>query len=40
MSDALTPFRHQAFRLLFAGRLVSFVGNAIAPVALPLPCST
>ncbi len=34
MSDTLTPFRHTAFRLLFAGRLVSFIGNAIAPVAL------
>lgn len=33
MNDALAPFRHPAFRLLFTGRFVAFLGNAIAPVA-------
>nr|WP_062330526.1 MFS transporter [Herbidospora sakaeratensis] len=27
------PFRHHAFTLLFAGRFVAFLGNAVAPVA-------
>ncbi|MEP6697224.1 MAG: MFS transporter [Pseudonocardiales bacterium] len=30
----LRPFAHPAFRMLFAGRFVSFVGNAMAPIAL------
>ena len=30
----LGPLAHQEFRLLFVGRAVSFLGNAVAPVAL------
>lgn len=33
MTGALEPFRSAAFRYLFVGRLVSFLGTAIAPVA-------
>lgn len=32
--DALSPLAEREFRLLFVGRLVSFLGSAIAPVAL------
>jgi predicted MFS family arabinose efflux permease len=32
--EALAPLREREFRLLFAGRFVSFLGSAIAPVAL------
>ena len=31
---ALAPLREREFRLLFAGRVVSYVGNAIAPIAI------
>jgi MFS family permease len=31
---ALAPLRHREFRLLFAGRLTSLAGSAIAPIAL------
>lgn len=34
MKASLAPLREREFRLLFLGRGVSFVGNAIAPVAL------
>lgn len=34
MIIVLRPLRSPRFRLLFAGRLVSFVGNAFAPIAL------
>jgi predicted MFS family arabinose efflux permease len=34
MRDALAPLAEREFRLLFAGRLVSFLGSAVAPVAL------
>ena len=34
MNGALAPLRHRPFRLLFAGRFASFLGSAIAPVAL------
>lgn len=34
MRDALAPLRHREFRLLFAGRLTSLAGSAIAPIAL------
>ena len=33
MSGALEPFRSPAFRFLFVGRFVSYLGTAIAPVA-------
>jgi MFS family permease len=32
--DALAPLTHRDFRLLFAGRAISFAGTAMAPVAL------
>lgn len=32
--DALSPLSEREFRLLFFGRLVSFLGSAVAPVAL------
>jgi MFS family permease len=31
---ALAPLRHRPFRLLFAGRLASLAGSAVAPIAL------
>jgi predicted MFS family arabinose efflux permease len=34
VTTAVDPFRSAAFRYLFAGRFVSFLGNAIAPVAI------
>ena len=34
MRDALAPLAGRQFRLLFAGRLTSFLGSAVAPVAL------
>ncbi len=34
MREALAPLRHREFRLLFAGRVVSFAGSAMAPIAL------
>jgi predicted MFS family arabinose efflux permease len=34
VTTAVGPFRSAAFRYLFAGRFVSFLGNAIAPVAI------
>ena len=34
MNLALAPFRSAQFRLLFAGELISFLGTAVAPVAL------
>ncbi len=34
MNAALAPLRHREFRLLFAGRVVSFAGTAMAPIAL------
>lgn len=34
MRAALAPLRHREFRLLFAGRLTSLAGSAIAPIAL------
>ena len=34
MNLALSPFRYPQFRLLFAGELISFLGTAVAPVAL------
>ena len=34
MKGALAPLRHREFRLLFAGRLTSLAGSAIAPIAL------
>ena len=34
LRDALAPLALREFRLLFAGRLISFVGSAVAPVAL------
>jgi MFS family permease len=34
MRLALGPFRSRPFRLLFAGELVSFLGTAVAPIAL------
>lgn len=34
MRQALGPLRHREFRLLFAGRLTSLAGSAIAPIAL------
>jgi MFS family permease len=34
MREALAPLREREFRLLFAGRFVSFLGSAVAPVAL------
>lgn len=34
MNDTLAPLRHREFRLLFAGRVVSFAGSAMAPIAL------
>lgn len=34
MRDALSPLAEREFRLLFFGRLVSFLGTAVAPVAL------
>ena len=33
-SRSLEPFRHSAFRNLFCGRLASFIGNALAPIAI------
>ncbi len=33
-TGALSPLRHRPFRLLVAGRMVSVLGNAIAPIAL------
>ena len=35
MLGALTPLAAREFRLLFAGRVISYVGNAFAMVALP-----
>jgi hypothetical protein len=32
--DALAPLRAREFRLLFGARVISFLGNAMAPVAL------
>jgi MFS family permease len=34
MNLALAPFRNVQFRLLFAGELISFLGTAVAPIAL------
>jgi MFS family permease len=34
LTSALAPLRHREFRLLFGGRLVSFAGSAMAPIAL------
>jgi MFS family permease len=34
VSAALAPLRHRPFRLLFAGRLASLAGSAVAPIAL------
>ena len=34
MRAALAPLAHREFRLLFAGRVVSFAGTAMAPIAL------
>ena len=34
MTSALAPLREREFRLLFAGRVVSFAGSAMAPIAL------
>ncbi len=34
MTAALAPLRHRPFRLLFAGRLASLAGSAVAPIAL------
>ena len=34
MTSALAPLREREFRLLFAGRVVSFAGTAMAPIAL------
>lgn len=34
MRDALSPLAEREFRLLFSGRLVSFLGTAVAPIAL------
>jgi MFS family permease len=34
MNDALAPLRHTAFRHLAAGRTITMLGNAIAPIAL------
>jgi MFS family permease len=34
LRSALAPLRHRDFRLLFFGRVVSFAGSAMAPVAL------
>jgi MFS family permease len=34
MKEALAPFRSPQFRLLFGGELISFLGTAVAPVAL------
>jgi MFS family permease len=34
MSSALAPLRHAAFRRLAVGRLVTMLGNAVAPIAL------
>jgi hypothetical protein len=34
VTSALAPLRHREFRLLFLGRLVSFAGSAMAPIAL------
>ena len=34
LRSALAPLRHRNFRLLFFGRVVSFAGSAMAPVAL------
>lgn len=34
MTLALAPFRNRQFRLLFTGELISFLGSAVAPVAL------
>ena len=34
MRDALAPLGHRDFRLLFAGRLVSVAGSAMAPIAI------
>ena len=34
LRDALSPLAEREFRLLFVGRLVSFIGTAVAPVAL------
>ncbi|GAB1819031.1 MFS transporter [Herbidospora sp. RD11066] len=31
--ESWAPFRHRAFALLFTGRFIAFVGNAVAPVA-------
>jgi MFS family permease len=32
--NALAPFRHVPFRLLISGRMISALGNAVAPIAL------
>ena len=32
--DTLAPLRHPAFRYLFIGRFATFIGNAVAPIAL------
>ena len=34
MRSALAPLREREFRLLFGGRVVSFAGSAMAPIAL------
>ncbi len=34
LREALEPLREREFRILFTGRLVSLVGNAVAPIAL------
>ena len=34
MRESLAPLREREFRLLFAGRTISFLGTAMAPVAL------
>jgi MFS family permease len=34
LAEALLPLAEREFRLLFAGRLVSFLGSALAPIAL------
>jgi hypothetical protein len=34
LRDALSPLREREFRLLFLGRTISFLGSAMAPVAL------
>ena len=34
MRSVLAPLREREFRLLFAGRVVSFAGSAMAPIAL------